>query len=191
LAYRLRIQLSFNFLSKGFIMKKIALIAALGLMGMGSAFAQATTVGSSFIVQVNLTSKCQVKTAGTALDFGNYTAFGNTHTSAPTTSIVFECTRGLAPTVAFNTDNGTSSLANTTATGEGVLAGLRYTLSVAAPSVSLGAAATAGANGVNGSNGGADERTYIVTGGMDANQAGACTSGTCTGSHQRQLIVSF
>jgi spore coat protein U-like protein len=173
-------------------MKKIALIAAMSLMGVGAAFAQ-TSVGSNFTVQVNLTSKCQVKTAAAGpLNFGTYTAFGSATTPAPTVGIVFECTRGLVPTVAFDAPSyGTTSLTGATATGEGVLEGLLYTLSVAAPTVAAGGAATAGTGGTGGSTGTADNRTYTVTGGMASGQAGACTTATCSGSHTRQLIVSF
>ena len=173
-------------------MKKLALIAAMGLMGMGSAMAQ-TAVPAGFNVLVNLTSKCQIKTPAAALDFGTYTAFGSASTAAPTTSVVFECTRSLVPTVAFDVVAATSTTSATaaTATGEGVLVGLRYTLSVAAASVSPGGTAVAGAGGVGGTNGTADDRTYTITGGMPAGQAGTCTTATCVGSQLRQLVVSF
>ncbi len=173
-------------------MKKIALVAALS--ALASFAANAVDVPAAFTVQVNLTSKCQIKTAASsALDFGTYVAFGAAGTPAPTTSIVFECTRGLVPTVAFDTINAdtTTSATGATATGEGVLAGLRYTLSVLAPTVGNGTAASAGAGGLGGNNGTADNRTFTVTGGMASGQAGACTTGTCSGSHTRQLIVSY
>jgi hypothetical protein len=170
-------------------MKKIALIAALA--GLTSLSANAVDVPASFTVQVNLTSKCQIKTAAAALNFGAYTSFGSAEFSAPTTSVVFECTRGLVPTVAFDTTNGTTSATAATATGQGVLVGLRYTLSVAAATVSGATEATAGAGGSGGSIGSAQDRTYTITGGMDAAQAGTCTTPTCAGSHVRQLIVSY
>ena len=172
-------------------MKQIALIAAMGLMGMGSAMAQ-STVGADFNVSVSLTSKCRVDTATPystqTLNFGTYEAFAGASTPAPSANVTFECTRGMAaPTVAFDTGTDkTSTLTHTTATGEGVVAGLRYTLAVAAGSRTAGNVATAGAPGSNGS---ADIWTYAVSGAMPTGQAGTASVGVQT--QARQLIITY
>jgi hypothetical protein len=172
-------------------MKKIALIAALGLMGMGSAMAQ-TAVPADFNVTVTLTSKCRVDTATPytlqTLNFGTYDAFGGASIAAPSVNVTFECTRGMsAPTVAFDTGTDKTSTATAaTASGEGVVSGLRYTLSAAAGARSAGNAATAGAPGSNGS---ADIWTYAVTGAMPAGQAGTTSTGVQT--QARQLIITY
>jgi hypothetical protein len=169
-------------------MKKIALIAAMGLMGVGSAMAQ-STVGGNFNVTVTLTSKCLVTTVGTpALAFPTYEAFGP-ETTATAAQIAYRCTRGLAsPTVAFDTLAGTSSVTGATATGEGVISGLRYTMSVAAASTgnSAGAAPVVATLGDIGT---PNLRNYEITGTMPANQAGTASSGSQT--QLRTLILSY
>ncbi len=173
-------------------MKKIALAAALASAALLSVSSvHAVDVPAAFTVQVGLTSKCQIQTAATTIDFGTYVAFGAAGTPAPTTAVTFECTRGLVPTVAFDVTNGTTSASAATATAEGVLTGLRYTLSVAAPVVGAGTIATAGVGGVGGGNGTAATRAYTITGGMPSGQAGNCATATCTGSHSRSLIVTY
>lgn len=145
--------------------------------------AQAATVNSTFTVAVSLLAQCQATNSGTTtVDFGTYTAItGGASTPAPTAALTFNCTRGLnAPTVAFDTSNGT-------ALGGGVLVGLNYGLSVGPATIAAGLPATAVA-GVVGS---ADGYTYTVTGSMAASQAGTCTTGTCAGSHVRTLIVTY
>jgi hypothetical protein len=169
-------------------MKKIALIAALGLMGMGSAMAQ--SAAGNFSVTTTLTSACRMTTVAPVLAFGTYTAFQGSAQPATPASIAFECTRGLAvspPNVQFDAPAwGTTSASGATATGEGVLAGLRYTMAVSNTASTPGSApvvATSGDIGV------AATYTYQVTGSMPALQAGTAASGAQ--SHARQLIVSF
>jgi hypothetical protein len=168
------------------MMKKIALIAALGLMGATSAMAQ--TVTGTFNVNVNLTSACRVSTGGTpSLDFGAYTAF-QASPNMPTVGMSFECTRNLgAPNIQFDAPAwGTAALAGTTTSGEGVLAGLRYTMTVAAPTVNAGTAPnllTPGNIGTPAS------YTYTISGNMAAGQAGSTPTGPQ--SHQRTLTISF
>ena len=122
--------------------------------------------------------------------FGPYTAF-QTAANAPTvTSAVVECTRGrlAAPTVAFDSANGTSSVAAATATGAGVLKGLRYTLATLAPTTVAGVAATAGALGLGGSNGTASDSTYSIIANMAGGQAGDETDAA---SHSRTLTFTY
>ena len=156
-------------------MKKIALIAALGLMGMGSAMAQTATGG--FNVDVTLTSQCRINTAYTTqtVQFA-YTAFGAGVNSTNTPEVSFECTRNFAPTsVAFDGTNGTTA-------GVGVVGGLQYALTATAQTTTAGAVATTS------SIGSADIVRYQISGTMAGNQAGDATASASIG---RQLIISF
>jgi hypothetical protein len=146
-------------------MKKLSLIAATLLLASSGAFAQ---VADTFNVTVGFTSACSVKTAAGALAF-TYTAFETGPVVATPTSTVFQCTRGLSATFAFDNPGGdaTGSAANAAAiTGAGVVAGLRYTMSGAASKTQTGADATAAAAGT------ADEYTVAITGSMAGGQAG-------------------
>ena len=177
-------------------MKKIALIAA--VLAAVSSFhtAQAATATGDFNVSVNLLSQCRLQTTTPpTIAFGDYTAFTTTAGSG-SASLVFECTRGFTarPTVAFDVTNGTTTAtSNGTATGEGVLSGLRYTLSVDAVDASAGNAATAGAGGTGGSIGTADTYSYTINGAIPAGQAGTCAAGSsnCASSHVRTLIITY
>lgn len=169
-------------------MKKIALISALSLAS--TLFVQqsiAGTVSANFTASVTLTSKCRVKAGSDSqtLDFGTYEAFSAAAVSAPSINIDFECTRsfGAAPTVEFDvgTDK-TSSAAGTTATGAGVVAGLRYTMSVAAGALTAGTAATPADIGTP------DIYRYTVSGTMPAGQAG--TSGAAA-TQPRMLTITY
>lgn len=169
-------------------MKKIALIAALGLMGATSGMAQTAT--GNFDVNVTLTSACRMTTTTPALNFGTYVAFQASAQPATPVAIAFECTRGLAvspPNVQFDAPTyGTTSAAGATATGEGVLAGLRYTMGVSNTASTPGTAPVVATLGNIGT---PATYTYTVTGSMPALQAGTAATGVQT--HVRQLIVSF
>ena len=169
-------------------MKKLLISAALAAT-FGAATAQAAVVNSNFNVQVALAARCTATNSGaTTVDFGTYTAFVGPSVAAPTTTLTFDCTRGLAaPTTAFDVVNGS-------ATGYGVLAGLNYQVTAAAPTqTAAGTAATATAGGV----GTAATWSVVVTGAMAGGQAGDCTGGTATActpataSHVRTLIVTY
>ncbi len=170
-------------------MKKIivtTLCTALASVCMLPTAAQAATVGSPFNVTVNLTAVCAVNVAAAPLNFGTYTAFGTASTPAPTTAVTFRCTQGFSPTaVQFDAVPAlsTASAAGATATGTGIIAGLRYTLAVAAPTSVTGSAATAAAGS------GADIKTYTVTGGMVAGQAGLVPAGAVT--QARTLTITY
>jgi hypothetical protein len=79
---------------------------------------------------------------------------------------------------AFDTANGTAA-------GVGVLVGLQYSLTATAQATVAGTAASTSTIGT------ADAVSYKVDGTMPANQAGACTTATCSGSHTRTLIVTY
>ena len=171
-------------------MKTIRILIATAIAAAFGQAAFAGQVSTQFNVGVNLTTACTVVTgdAGSAVSI-NYTAFqtsDGTGSSSPKVS----CTRGLAPTsIQFDGTNGTTSAASATSiTGEGVLAGLRYTLAASMPSVAAGSAATAGASGTGGSNGTADTYSFTVNVTVPLGQAGA-TSGTS--SHNRTLLINY
>jgi hypothetical protein len=154
-------------------MKKI--LAAAVLVAVSVPVSAASPLPNNFNVSVVLSSQCEVtNVSAPTVDFGTYTAFAGPSTAAPTASLTFRCTRGLAPAVTFDTVNG---LAN----GDGVIAGLNYTLSVGGATVGPGTDALPGVAGT------ADTRSYTVTGGMVAGQAG----GTGAASHVRQLILTY
>lgn len=164
---------------------RVLLLCATGLLGQQ---ALAATNSANFNASVTLTSVCRVKTGSDnqTLSFGTYTAFQSGAQNATGINIDFECTRGFAaaPTVAFDTGTDmTSSAAAATATGEGVVAGLNYTLAVAAGVNTAGTAATTSSIGT------ADTYRYAVSGSMPAGQAGTNSTGVQT--QARQLIITY
>jgi hypothetical protein len=144
-------------------------------------FADAATTSSNFTVSVTLSSQCAATNSGTTtVSFGTYTAFQGAAQGSNSVNLTFQCTRGFAPvSVAFDTVNGTAA-------GVGVLQGLQYTLTAAAPTLAAGTAATTATIGTG------DIRTYAVSGSMPANQAGTCATSSCgPTTHTRTLIVTF
>ena len=144
----------------------------------------------AFTVSTTLSSQCEATSTGQALTFA-YTAFRTTDLPASGSAVItFRCSRNLIPvSVAFdtgaaqsNTTTGTGTAS--TATGSGVLAGLKYDLSVAAGQVTQ-AGASASTTSIG------DEKiiSYTVTGNMLANQAGDATSTTL--SETRYVVVSY
>ncbi len=169
-------------------MKKITLITALCASGLlGGTSALAANESNGFSVDVTLTSKClATTTTAPSLAFA-YESFQTTAAS-PTApiSLTFKCTRGIAePTLSFDTVSGTSTSGSASAaTGEGVVGGLRYTLSVGANSTS----ATTGSAATNTTIGSEKVLTYSVTGSIQPLQAGDAVAAT---SDLRSLIVTY
>lgn len=169
-------------------MKKIISIVAMG--AVSALFSQsgvAATTSANFTTSVTLTSKCRVKTGSDnqTLSFGNYEAFSAATVNATSIHIDFECTRGFnaAPNVEFDTGaDKTSSAAGATATGEGVIAGLRYTMSVTAGARTTGTAATTADIGTP------DTYRYTISGAMEANQAGTSSA---LGTQARVLTITY
>jgi hypothetical protein len=170
-------------------MKKLSLIAA--AIALVSASAIAATTTDSFDVSVTFTGACTVKTAASDIAF-TYSAFGAAQSAS--TSTVFECSRGLTPTFAFD-DTGASQTGSAAAalgtaiTGEGVISGVRYTLSGSTARTTTGSAAAAGAGGTGGSNGSADEYTVSISANLPGNQAGNGATGA--GTHTRVLTITY
>lgn len=157
-----------------------SLLAATSL-AMTVPVAQSATTSNTFNVSVTLTSMCEATNSGsTTVAFGTYTAFQQSALSATGVSLTFRCTRGFAPTgMAFDTVNGTAA-------GVGVLGGLQYALTAATPVTTNGTAASATSIGTG------DTVTYGISGSMPADQAGACSTSSCTPTaQQRTLIVTF
>lgn len=172
-------------------MKTLFTLLTLALVSVVTLPAQAATVSGAFDVSVTLTSKCEVTNSSAPTLSFTYGAFSTDPVpSIAPIALTFRCTRGIpAPTVAFDTGTDkTSSAAGLTATGEGVVSGLRYTLAVAANT------GTAGTDATTSSSGTAKTLSYSVTGSMPADQAGTCAdaSGTCSNVVQaRTLIVTY
>ena len=165
--------------------KLLKALASASIVSLAPA-AQAAVTNNNFTVSVTLNSKCeQTNTGVAALAFGSYDAFRTTDlTASASATLQFRCTRGFSPTsIEFDTTNGTTSAPGATATGNGVLAGLRYQVSAAAAVVAGGTAATPASIGT------ADAVSYAVSGLVYANQAGTDTAGVA--SHVRTLIVTF
>jgi hypothetical protein len=171
-------------------MKKLSVIALAVLFSSSAAYA--VDVASTFNVSVAFTGACSVKTAATDLAF-TYAAFGAADSKSTTT--VFQCSRGLAPTFKFDdTDAARTGAAagvalGTAIRGEGVIEGVRYTLTCTSSQSTNGLAASAGAGGVGGSNGTADEYTVGITAAVAGGQAG--TGSGATTAHVRTLYISY
>lgn len=170
-------------------MNKLSLIAA--AIVLASAGVHAGTTSDTVNVTVNFTAGCTVKTAAAPFAF-TYTAFGIAQTQASTT--VFQCTRTLTPTFSFDNPGGAQTGAaavalGTAVTAEGVIKGIRYTLSGATSKSVTGTAAAAGVGGTGGSDGTADEYTVALTAAIAGNQAGDGTTGS--GTQTRTLTITY
>ena len=170
-------------------MNKLLMSAAMAAMfGAVVPAAQAATVSQPFNVTVTLTSVCTMAAIGD-LAFGTYTAFGAAVAATPTNAVL-TCTRGLTGvSAAFDIGvDRTSSAIQTSPTGEGVVAGLNYTMTATRSAVAPGLVATAGAPGSIGT---ADQWTYAISGNMPANQAGTCATASCPATQVRTLTVTY
>ncbi len=146
-------------------MKKLALVAALGLAAIGLS-AQAATATGTFDVTINLTSACEITSSPTAAF--TYTSFQATAATF-SSSFNIRCTNTL-PITSITLDSTSVTDAATN---------LAYTLA-------LGAAPAAGTGA---------SQTVNITGSMAANQSGTCATATCTngssGNKQRTLTITY
>jgi hypothetical protein len=141
-----------------------------------------TTASVSANIGVSLTSKCYFDTS-TALDFTGvaYSAFTTTAVTSVKTATI-SCTRGAtAPTVAWD-----GAAAGATSTGQGVVAGLQYSILASRGAVTNGTALTF--NGTTFAGGTAATSTVTVTLTLPPGQPG--DSGTST-TATRTLTVSY
>jgi hypothetical protein len=171
-------------------MKKLSIIAAAAALTLFSASAFTATLDSTFGVSVTFTSSCTVGT--TAPIAFTYLAFQGTDATG-STSAVFSCSKGLTPSFKFddatpNVQTASALASSGTITAEGVIKGLRYTLSAAVPAVAAGTSAKAGAGGTGGVNSTADTYTVNISGAIPASQAGDPTGGA---SQTRILTISY
>lgn len=146
-------------------MKKLALIAALGLSSLALSSHAATATGT-FDVTINLTSACQITSAPTAAF--TYTSF-QPGPATFSSSFNVKCTNTLPITsVTLDSLSVTDDATN-----------LAYTLA-------LGTVPGAG-TGV--------DQSIAITGSMAASQAGTCATATCTNgaatNKQRTLTITY
>jgi hypothetical protein len=172
-------------------MKKLSMILA--ALALASTSSYAGSASDAFNVTLNLTATCSVSTAATDMTF-NYTAFAAG--SSQNTSTAFTCSRGLTPKFRFDqtgADQTGAALGVDTGTaisGEGVIAGIRYTLAGSSSKTGNGSNATAGAGGVGGTNGSADVYTVNIVATIPDNQAGD-GSGAAAGTQTRTLFIEY
>ncbi|MFZ3322097.1 MAG: hypothetical protein WA190_06965 [Usitatibacter sp.] len=161
--------------------KALRAAAAAAALGLLLPAAQAATTSNNFNVTVTLTSQCAAtNSGGTTVAFGTYTAFQAAAATGTAVNLTFQCTRGFSPvSAAFDTVNGTAA-------GVGVIQGLQYTLTAAAPTSAAGTAATTATIGTG------DIKTYAISGTMPGLQAGTCATASCGPTTVvRTLIVTF
>jgi Spore Coat Protein U domain len=174
----MRIQTTFHLFSKGFVMKKIALIAAMGLIGMGSAMAQSVAVDNNFNVNITLTANCIFQTAPSDINLA-YTSF-QAGTSGGNTSFGVRCTNNLPYTLSLDRAAGDTGTGTTYAYTD-VTTNLNYTLALTAA----------------GGTGNALQQTYTVNALIGALQSGNCANlgGSCTNSagtdKQRTVTITY
>jgi hypothetical protein len=157
---------TFTIFSKGLIMKKIALIAAVAsaLLVPFSA-AQAATAAGNFDVNITLTSVCLLTTSAATTDLNfAYSSFQGGAQAATGGAFSLRCTNGLTPT-SFALDSTTVTDAATN---------LTYTLTLPTPLAGTGLA-----------------QTYT----MAAGQSGTCATASCTNTasanKQRTLTITY
>lgn len=145
---------------------KPALATLVAAIAISMPITQAQTVSNTFNVSVELTSVCRsTSAANQALAFGTYTAFQESALANTTgIAIAFACTRGLAPSVAF--DGGLAT---------GSVGGLNYTLTVGAATTGTGT-------------GNSETYSYTITGSIAAAQAGDALASV---TDDRTLILTY
>jgi hypothetical protein len=163
------------------VIRRVALVVVAGFLAAIPG-AQAATTSNNFNVTVTLTSMCAATNSGTTtVAFGTYTAFQVAALASSSVNLTFQCTRGFSPvSVAFDVS------ATGTAAGVGVIQGLQYTLTAAAPTSAAGTPASTVTIGTG------DVKTYAVSGTMPGGQAGTCAASSCGPTTiVRTLIVTF
>ena len=116
---------------------------------------------NTFPVTITNPASCTV-TSIQNVAFGTYVAFRSTPLAAPAADIVLNCTAQLPYTLALDATSG-------------VVAGLNYSLVLSA----------------NSSRGTGPGQTHTITGTMPANQAGTCSSGSCSASQSHTLTITY
>ena len=155
-------------------MKKLLLVAAMGLASVLSPTAQAATATSTFDVLINLTPSCSVSTAAD-ITFA-YTSF-QVAAVTPSTGFNVTCTNTLLYTVALTTTS-TAGTANVT----DAVVTLAYTLALVAP--------------VGGGTGTGAAQAYTINGTMAGGQSGTCVgpavcSNAGSGNRNKTVTITY
>jgi hypothetical protein len=145
------------------MMKKLALVTALGLACLGSTSHAATATGN-FNVTVNLTPLCTVDTTNAALTFA-YTSLTGTAVT-PLSTFTTTCTNHVAYSISTNIGTEASGVYSTTDT----TTNLAYTVTLRTGTTTAGAAVAS--NAVRNGTGAAQD--YALDGNMALGQAGQC-----------------
>jgi len=120
----------------------------------------------TFAVSINNVATCNITSVATVA-FGTYVALQNTALISPAASVVMNCTTNLPYSLALDATSGLIAGA-----------GLNYSLATSWVAGSQLRGAGPG-------------QTYTITGTLPANQAGTCSSGSCSGSSPRVLTVTY
>lgn len=148
-------------------MKKLLLVAALGIAGVVANSAHALTATGAFDVTVNLFPKCEFSTAPTALTL-NYVSF-QTSASSNTMAFGVRCTNTLPYALSITGSTG------------GTLAGLAYTLAVPATGTGSGSAQSLNVTGTIAANqGGTCAQDNSATSGTQSSAVTGATTGLGT-----------
>ena len=147
-------------------MRRLIVAAILGTAGLQPMFSYAASTGENFVVDVTLTSACNITTP-TNVVFA-YTSFGGAQVSTGG-DLTVNCTATLP--YAFTLHNNAGVTVGGTPTINGTLVGLNYTLT--APPQTTGSGARQ------------------ITGDMGAGQAGTCAGATCNATATHSLIITY
>ena len=123
-----------------------------------------------FTTLVTVNPTCALSTTPGPVNFGTYTAFQGSPSTA-NTSFATTCTSGHPYTISLNTYVG-------------VVSGLSYSLL-------LNSGPSGGSSAPLGSTGTGGVQTFYINGTMPANQPGDCPTGTCSGSNLHTLTITY
>lgn len=151
-------------------MKKLLLVAALGLSSLATLPSQAATVTGNFDVTINLTSACRLTTSPGNITLA-YTSFGAAPTPV-TSDFAVQCTNTLPYTMSIGSANATIASIN-----------LNYDL------VIRNTGDTADVTGSQ--TAGAAATSYKIKASMTAGQQGTCATATCSGTDSRVLTITY
>ena len=152
--------------------KLVAATIAATLLG-AAVQSQAATMTQNFDVKVTLTAACRVQGGvSPVVDFGSYTAFQATPNTA-TAAFNVECTRNFPAAPTYSFDGGS---------GNGVVAGLSYSVTASATGPTGGADATATTAAA------ADAYAITLAGTMAALQPGQSNAATTV---TRTLTITY
>jgi spore coat protein U-like protein len=124
----------------------------------------------SFTVGVTVNATCTLSTPPGSVNFGTYTAFQGSASTANTTFRT-TCTTSTPYTMSLDTTGG-------------VVSGLNYSLL-------LNTTGSGGTHPLGPVSGTGVPQTFYINGTMPANQAGTCPTGICAGTNTHTLTISY